>query len=170
MIKLWLSILAVLSLLPAGRADSPPSRELVLSLLERHARAWETGDEKLLLEVLHPDVVFAYPGKRLDLDGILLSFRAWKRDFKNTKMIVHASLVEGAKFSMEYLFIANNAATGAQLASGTVAVGEVKEGRLYIVKEYLDGRVSRMQQKGELPADTQAEPFPWPDTPASRQP
>jgi hypothetical protein len=37
-------------------------------------------------------------------------------------------------------------------------------------KEYLDGRVSRQQAAGELPVDENAEPFPWPDTPASRVP
>ena len=62
-----------------------------------------------------------------------------------------------------------------------IPFGKLKNGghvRVIVVKddagldkigfEYLDGRVSRQQAAGELPVDENAEPFPWPDTPASR--
>lgn len=151
-------------------AVEPPARELVASLIERQARSWETGDEAEFLDTLHADIVFAYPGKRLDLAGALQVFREWKRDFKDTELKVHRTVIDGASFSVEYVFATTRVETGARTASGTVAVGEVREGKLWVWKEYLDGRVSRLQAAGELPVDEAAEPFPWPDTPESRKP
>jgi ketosteroid isomerase-like protein len=148
----------------------PPPRAAVLALIEQQARAWETGDEAAFLATLHPDAVFAYPGKRLDRAGVLVTFRAWSRDFRDTKLRVHRVVIDGANFSVEYTFATTNVATGKRTAGGTVAVGEVRDGKLRVWKEYLDGRVSRAQAKDELPVDELAEPFPWPDTPESRQP
>jgi ketosteroid isomerase-like protein len=146
------------------------SRASVRVLVERQVRSWETGDEAEFLATLHPDAVFAYPGKRLTRAGALQVFRDWKRDFRDTRLKVHRVVIDGGQFSVEYLFITTNAATGKRTASGTNAVGEVKDGQLLVWKEYLDGRVTRLQAAGELPVDATAEPFPWPDTPQSRQP
>jgi uncharacterized protein (TIGR02246 family) len=154
----------------AGAEPAPPPRAAVLALIERQARSWETGDEAAFLATLHDDVVFAYPGKRLGRDGVLATFRAWRRDFRDTKLHVHRVVIDGAYFAVEYMFATTNVATGKRTAAGTVATGEVRDGKLRVWKEYLDGRVSRAQAQGELPADEAAEPFPWPDTPASRQP
>jgi hypothetical protein len=38
----------------------------------------------------------------------------------------------------------------------------VKDGKLVLWKEYLDGRVTKMQRDGELPVDEGEPPFPWP--------
>lgn len=146
------------------------ARELVRDLVERQARSWETGDEAMFMATLHADVVFAYPGKRLDGAGSLKIFRDWKRDFRDTKMHVRRVVIDGAQFAIEYTFATTNIASGKRTASGTVAIGEVRDGKLWVWKEYLDGRVSRQQAAGELPVDEKAEPFPWPDTPASRVP
>ncbi|HRE83988.1 MAG TPA: nuclear transport factor 2 family protein [Opitutaceae bacterium] len=147
-----------------------PSRSDVASLVERQARSWETGDEKEFLDTLHPEAVFAYPGKRLTREDALKTFRDWKRDFTDTKLRVHRLIVDGRHFSVEYMFASTNRSTGKRMAAGTVALGDVKEGKLHVWKEYLDGRVSRGQAKDELPVDELAEPYPWPDTPESRKP
>jgi len=156
-----------------ARETSPsqsPSRDDVVSLVERQARSWETGDEKEFLDTLHPDAVFAYPGKRLAREDALKTFRDWKRDFVDTKLRVHRLIIDGRHFSVEYMFASTNRSTGKRMAAGTVALGDVKEGKLSVWKEYLDGRVSRGQAKEELPVDEMAEPYPWPDTPESRKP
>jgi ketosteroid isomerase-like protein len=153
-----------------GGAEELPARGAVQALIERQAAAWETGNETEFLATLHPDVVFAYPGKRLNRDGALRIFRDWKRDFRATALRVHRVVIDGARFAVEYTFATTNVATGRRTAAGTVAFGEVRDGKLFLWKEYLDGRVSRQQAAGELPVDEQAEPFPWPDTPESRQP
>jgi ketosteroid isomerase-like protein len=153
-----------------GRGAEPAERAQVRDLVERQARSWETGDEAMFLATLHADAVFAYPGKRLDVSGALKIFRGWKRDFRDTKLHVRRVVIDGAQFAVEYTFATTNAATGKRMAAGTVAIGEVRDGKLWVWKEYLDGRVSRQQAAGELPVDEAAEPFPWPDTPASRVP
>ncbi len=163
----WLGL--SLAAVRASAAEAP-SRASVQALVERQARAWETGDEAEFLATLHADSVFAYPGKRLNREGALKMFRDWKRDFRDTKLKVHRLVIDGRNFSVEYLFVTTNAATGKRTASGTNAVGEVKDGQIFVWKEYLDGRVTRQQAAGELPIDENAEPFPWPDTPQSRQP
>ena len=152
----------------AGAAE--PTREEVLSLVTRQVRSWETGDETLFLATVHADIVFAYPGKRLDQAGALRVFQDWKRDFRDTRMTVFRTVIEGRHFAIEYTFGTTNNETGVRTAAGTVAIGEVQDGKLFVWKEYLDGRVSRMQGKGELPVQEESEPYPWPDTPESRRP
>ncbi len=154
----------------ASLSAAEPARNEVEQLITRQAHAWESGEEAAFLDTLHADVVFAYPGKRLDRAGVLQIFRAWKRDFGDTRMTVFRTVIDGRRFAIEYTFATTNHASGTRTAAGTVAIGEVKDGKILVWKEYLDGRVSRMQAKGELPVDETAEPFPWPDTPESRQP
>lgn len=79
-------------------------------------------------------------------------------------------MIDGSFFTVEYLYAATHVASGKREAVGTVAVGELRDGKILVWKEYLDGRVSRAQVKNELPVDETAEPFPWPDTPESRIP
>jgi hypothetical protein len=166
------SVLLLLALFsaPPLRGAEPPARADVLALIERQARAWETGDEAEFLATLHAGAVFAYPGKRLTKEGVLRTFRDWKTGFRDTTLRVAHVVIDGPRFSVEYVFSTTNRGTGVRTSVGTVATGEVRDGRLYVWKEYLDGRVSRMQAKRELPVDEAAEPFPWPDTPESRQP
>lgn len=141
-----------------------------LALLQRQTRAWETGDEAEFLATLAPNVVFAYPGKRLDRAGALKIFHEWQRDFRDSSLRVHDVVIEGVHFSAEYSFAATSVATGQRFVTGNVVVGEIKDGLITVWKEYLDGRVSRLQAAGELPVDESAAPFPWPDTPESRRP
>ena len=175
-ITLNLSFALIALGLVAGRlngatpAGTSPTTVEVRALVERQARAWETGDEAEFTGTLHAEVVFAYPGKRLTGAGVLKTFRTWKRDFRDTKMHVRRLLVDGAQFAVEYTFATTNIASGKRTAAGTVAIGEIRDGKIVVWKEYLDGRVSRQQTAGKLPVDEHAEPFPWPDTPASRVP
>jgi uncharacterized protein (TIGR02246 family) len=151
-------------------AAEAPTRAAIQRLIEQQAHAWETGDEQAFLSSLDEHAVFAYPGKRLSREGALSSFRGWKRDFRDTQLHVTHLVIDGSQFAVEYMFATTNVATGKRTAGGTVAVGEVRDGRILSWKEYLDGRVSRLQATGELPVDEAAEPFPWPDTPESRKP
>jgi len=168
--KILICLSALALVLGVYASDAAPARATVLALVEQQMRSWETGDETAFRSTLHDQIVFAYPGKRLDQEGVLKIFRDWKTDFRETKLRIAALVIEGHRFSVEYMFSSTNRTTGVQMAVGTVATGEVRDGRLLIWKEYLDGRVSRLQAKGELLIDEAADPFPWPDTPESRKP
>jgi len=56
-------------------------------------------------------------------------------------------------------------ATGARTAVGDAIIGAVRDGRIVLWKEYLDGRIFALQRDGTLPLDEGEEPFPWPRVP-----
>lgn len=143
-------------------------RSVVEKLVKDQLKSWETEDEKLFLSTVHAELVFAYPGKRMGVTEALEIFRQWARDCSDTRVYIHSIIVEGDRFSVEYVYATTNDITKVRTATGTVSVGRVKDGKLIVWKEYLDGRVSRMQTKGELPVDEFSEPFPWPEIPAPK--
>src|SRR5262245_16010668 len=67
-----------------------------------HARAWETGDEELLAKLLHKDVVFAYPGRRLNKEQTLQDLRFFREAYENTKVYVNTIIVDGNNVSVEW--------------------------------------------------------------------
>jgi ketosteroid isomerase-like protein len=164
----WLAVaLAALALgMPAlAGASEGPSRAQVEKLVVDWLKAWENGDLNLLESTLHPQILFAYPAVRTDYAGTVREFEIFHRDFRDTKVYVHQILVDGARFAAEYQFATTRNSNGRRQAAGTIAIGTVRDGRIDLVKEYVDGRVSRMQEKGELPLDEASEPFPWPLVP-----
>ena len=62
------------------------NEKFVENLVHQHAKAWETGDYKLLDSILHEDVVFAYPGRRLNKNQTLKDLIDYNASFKNTKI------------------------------------------------------------------------------------
>lgn len=144
---------------------SSPSRALVEQLLHDFVRSWEIGDTELFLSTLHEDFTFAYPRTRTDSAGALDVFELWRENYANTKFYIHQLLVDCNRFAVEYQFATTRKATGKRSVVGTVSIGSIRDGKLYVVKEYLDGRVSRLQEAGKLPLDEGAEPYPWPLVP-----
>lgn len=59
------------------------------SLVYQHAKSWETGDINLLDFILHEDVVFAYPGRRLNKQETLKDLEDYTKSFRNTKIYVN---------------------------------------------------------------------------------
>ncbi len=158
---IFLSFCMLMASIAALGAEKIPDRATVEGLIKDQLRSWESGDEETFLQTLHPEVVFAYPGKKLDLEGALEVFREWSRDFVETKVYFHEIIIEDRRFSVEYQFATTRKSDGVRTATGTVTVGHVEDGRLRVWKEYLDGRVSRLQATGELPLDEGLEPYPW---------
>lgn len=152
-------IMAMASKPTTGNLD----REAIAKLVYDQLRSWETEDEALFLSTVHDDIVFAYPGQRLDKAGALDIFRFWAENFSDTRVRIHRLIIEPPYASVEYQFATTRDRDGVRTATGTVTVGEIVDGKIKVWKEYLDGRVSRMQAKGELPVDEGAEPFPWPE-------
>ena len=157
---LWL--LRAAALLPKTGRAATPSDDEVRAVVMRSLMSWETLNEADFTETAHPQLIFAYPGKRTDNAGALAVFRMWKDKFKNTKVYVHQILVDGNRFAVEYQFATTSKASGKRTAMGTTAVGELRDGRIIVLKEYTDSQVDDMQRLGELPLDEGAEPYPWP--------
>ena len=158
-------ILLPLFVVYAGLSAADTHKAAVEELVKTQFLAWAEGDVEQFRETLHPDVTFAWPGKRFDFDGVVEAFEEWCDAFEDTEFDFYRMLVDGNDFALEYRFSSTRISTGARQSVGTVAIGEVRDGKIYVLKEYLDGRVSRMQEAGELPVDEGEIPFPWPDTP-----
>lgn len=151
-----------------ARASDPP-RALVERLVRDSLLSWETGDVDLFLSTMHEDVTFAYPGERMGAAGALEVFHFWRENYQNTRIHIHQLIIDGPRFAAEYQYATTRKDSGKRSAVGTVATGIVKDGKLYVVKEYLDGRVSRQQEAGELPLEEGQEPFPWPLSPKAKE-
>lgn len=134
----------------------------VTALVEKHALAWETGDEKLLDEVLHEDAVFAYPGRRLTKAQTLEDLRFFRDNYISTKVYIHTVVVNGDDVAVEWQFATTKKETGKREVVSDAIIGKMKDGKFVVWKEYLDGRVKGLQAEGKLELEEGLEPFPWP--------
>jgi len=160
--QIILFVLACCFFSSASAGEEKVERQVVVTLIRDQLNSWSLEDEKLFLSTVHPEIIFAYPGARLDGEGALKLFRYWAQNYSDTKVYFHKIIVEGNNFSVEYQFATTRDKDGTRSATGTVTTGQVKDGKLIVWKEYLDGRVTQMQRDGELPVDEGEPPFPWP--------
>ena len=128
----------------------------------KHAKAWETGDYVLFDSIMHEDVVFAYPGRRMNKDEALKDFIEYNKSFTNTKVYINKIIADDDNLAVEWQFASTNIKTGNRTAVSDAIIGKIKDGKIIVWKEYLDGRVSRMQAAGNLSLEEGEEPFPWP--------
>lgn len=157
-----LKILILLGILllanSCGVNEGKAAKEIVMA----HARAWETGDYELLNSILHEDAIFAYPGRRLSKNETLNDFLEYNMSFRDTKIYVNKVIAVDDDVAVEWQFASTNVRTGNRSAVSDAIIGRIKDGKIIVWKEYLDGRVSRMQASGNLSLDEGEEPFPWP--------
>lgn len=148
---------------PSG--TTAPSARVVEQLVRDHARAWMTGDTALVRDILHEDALLAYPRRRVDRDTWVAELATFHESNVDTRVYVHRIVVDGETFAVEWQFATTDRETGERTAVGDAIIGEVRDGRISLWKEYLDGRVFALQRSGALPLDEGLEPFPWPETP-----
>ncbi len=134
----------------------------VTKMVFDHATAWETGNEDLLASLLHDDVVFAYPGRRLNKEQTLEDLRFFRDAYADTKVYIHTIVIEGDTVAVEWQFATTKKETGKREVVSDAIIGTVRDGKFIVWKEYLDGRVKGLQAEGELPLEEGDEPFPWP--------
>ena len=84
--------------------DGVTERPAVEKLIRDQLNAWSQEDEELFLSTVHPNIVFAYPGARLDKKGTLELFRYWADNYSDTRIYFHNIIIEGNHFSVEYQF------------------------------------------------------------------
>ena len=127
-----------------------------------HGRAWEIGDEDLLASLLHKDVVFAYPGRRLTKEQTLEDLRFFRDAYTNTKVYIHTIIIDGDNVAVEWQFATTKKETGKREVVSDAVIGKIQDGKFIVWKEYLDGRVKGLQAEGALHLEEGEEPFPWP--------
>jgi ketosteroid isomerase-like protein len=165
-VKWWQAagLSAFCMLMLSAAEASTPTRGEIEKMLRLSLESWETGNESDFVATAHPDLMFAFPGTRTDVKGALEVFRYWKARYEKTRVYIHWILVDGSRFAVEYQFASTRRQDGKRTVGSTAAIGEVKDGKIVLIKEYTDSRVTRMQVEGELPLDEGDEPYPWPKT------
>lgn len=164
MSKIFIFILVVFIITScAAQTDKDELKnELGKALVYKHAKAWQTGDYGLLDLILHDDAVFAYPGRRMSKQETLKELADYSKSFNNTKIYINKVIIDGDDLAVEWQFASTNIKTGNRTAVSDAIIGKIKDGKIIVWKEYLDGRVSRMQSNGSLALEEGQEPFPWP--------
>ena len=134
----------------------------IIALVENHARAWESPDMELFKTTIHNDIIFAYPGRRLFYDDLIDDYVYYHEAFSDTKIYIESIIIDGEDVAVEWQFAATDNESGKRTAASDGIIGKVKDGKIVSWKEYLDGRVSRMQKVDALPLEEGEEPFPSP--------
>ena len=157
--KIWF-IIALLIFITS--CDNEQNEKIAEEIVHKHAKAWETGDLELLSSLLHEDIVFAYPGRRLNKQETVADFLDYNKSFNNTNIYFNKIIVNGDDLAVEWQYASTNIKTGNRTAVSDAIIGKIKDGKIIVWKEYLDGRVSRLQANGTLALEEGEEPFPWP--------
>ncbi|MEK6827806.1 MAG: nuclear transport factor 2 family protein [Nanoarchaeota archaeon] len=158
-IKIWFIIVLLIFIISCNNEQN---KKIAKELVYKHAKAWEMGDYELLDFILHEDIVFAYPGRRLNKQETLADLIEYNKSFKDTKIYINKIIVDGNDLSVEWQFASTNIKTGNRTAVSDAIIGKIKDDKIIVWKEYLDGRVSRLQAAGNLSLEEGEEPFPWP--------
>mgnify|MGYP001577654265 FL=1 len=159
MLVMFLVVALLILMFLAG--CSAPDEEIT-EMVHQHADAWATGDINLLNSLLHDDVIFAYPGRRLDKTQTLEDLVYFRNHFTDTKVYINKIIVDGNHLAVEWQFATTKIETGQRQVVSDAIIAEVKDGKFIVWKEYLDGRVKLLQASGELFLEEGEEPFPWP--------
>lgn len=163
LIGVGITLLIVASVLLAIDNQLESTNEAhITKLVQEHARAWETGDDALLDSLLHADVVFAYPGRRLNKEQTLEDLRFFRDNYTDTKVYINRVIVNGDNVAVEWQFATTKKETGKREVVSDAVIGHMRDGQFDVWKEYLDGRVKGMQSEGALELEEGKEPFPWP--------
>jgi ketosteroid isomerase-like protein len=137
-------------------------QRLILDL----AHIWADCDAALMRRTLSADVDFSYPGRRLiGIDAALADLAefckvATERSIYFPKDAFYIDPHNG-RIAAEVQFRVTQA--GQKQVVNDVWIATVRNGRIAVIKEYLDGRVRHLQAEGVLTYGEDA-PFltPWP--------
>jgi ketosteroid isomerase-like protein len=144
------------------QAMSDAKKESIVTLVTDHARAWEEDNLDLFLSTIHEDILFAYPGRRLNKQELIEDYKFYHESFKDTNVYIHNIIVDGDMVSVEWQFAMTEKESGKRTATSDGIIGKIQDGKIILWKEYLDGRVSRMQKVDALALEEGEAPFPSP--------
>lgn len=86
----------------------------------------------------------------------------FKDAFKDTEVYINQIIIDGDNVAVEWQFVSTKIETGKGSVVSDGIIGKVKDGKIILWKEYLDGRVKNLQASGELAMEEGEEPSPWP--------
>jgi ketosteroid isomerase-like protein len=140
------------------------TREHARKVVQTLLACWENNDSATFASLLDDDVRFAYPGGRLDKPQLIALFKSYHQEKTNIRIYFWDQFfLSGEKFFTAYQFAATDAKSGKRQAVGTGVAGELKDGKIVLLKEYYDNEVAWHQYEGTLPLD-EGTVMPWPAT------
>ncbi len=145
----------------APRADAASEAE-VRALILKYTDSWTTGDVAAFTATIDDQFHFSNPGGTFDRKQTLEQFTASPKLYANIKFHHMNIVIQGDRFMAEYQYCSTDRSTGKREADGTVAVGEVRNGRILSWKEYYDPSVGDLQASGKLIIDEGEEAYPYP--------
>ncbi len=146
----------------APPVDAIVTRAAVVELIEATLKAWERGDAAGFLSAFADDAVFAYPGGRVDKDGLAALFADLQVRKTDIKIHLGPFVVVGGEFALRYQFACTDRETGRRQAVGTGVRGSLRDGRIVVFKEYWDAAIALEQVAGRMPLDEGDPRFPAP--------
>ena len=135
-----------------ARAEPPPSREQIESLIKDMLKTWETGDAEKFAAAFDEKALFAYPGDRLGKAQLVGMFKSYHQDKSDIKIYFGPTfLVEDNRFACIYQFAATDRKSGVRQAVGTAATGSIDARKKYVNRQ-LDPVRGRVNELDELTA------------------
>ena len=147
---------------PIHAATTPETKVAARGSIEKFLKCWETGDRVTFAAMLHPDLVFGYPGGRFNRESLLQTFDRYQKQKKDIRIYFGDKFVsDGSKHILNYQFAATDRSTGKRFAVGTAIICQMTDGKFIAFREYWDTGVPEQQKAGELPLD-EGQVSPWP--------
>jgi hypothetical protein len=160
-------LLLLAPFVPLAQARAATEAE-VKALIQNYCDSWRTGNEALFLSAIDDQFHFSNPGGTFDRKQTLVQFRESPKLYANIRFYNLVTVIQGDRFVAEYQYCSTDKATGKREADGTVAVGEVRNGKLISWKEYYDPSVGDLQAAGKLVVDEGGAPYPFPHSAPNR--
>lgn len=126
-----------------GRFDCPPE---TLSMIERQARAWITGDFTPAAADWHPESALTAPGNLVPFADLPDTVAAFHRDFGDLRVTVTSAFESpGGWIGLEWLWDVARRQDGLRSVTPDAIIVERKDGLILFWREYFDtvGAVER---------------------------
>ena len=137
-----------------GESNAVETRDQARTIVQTLLRCWQSNDYRTFASLLDEGVLFAYPGGRLNKAQLLDLFKSYHQEKRDIRVYFWEQFfMSGPKFFTAYQFAATDVKSGKRQAVGTGVAGEVRNGKIVLLKEYYDGEVALHQYDGTLPLD-----------------
>ncbi|WP_313615078.1 nuclear transport factor 2 family protein [Agrobacterium sp.] len=150
----------------AGEVEKNAGRATMQNLIFDLASAWASCNANLMKNTVTEDVEFSYPTNHVSgRDKMLEDLAQFCKNAKDTSIYLPADAffidMEKGRIAVELQF--RTFQRGNRQVVNDVWIAHVKNGKISIIKEYLDGRVKDLQALGVLQLEESPETLtPWP--------
>lgn len=151
----------------AGTPSTDPTRAAMENLIFDLASSWADCNAELMAATVTEDVAFSYPTSAYSgRDNMLADLEAFCGSATDTSIYLPKDAffidTETGRVAVELQF--RTFQRGSRQVVNDVWVAHVEDGRISVIKEYLDGRVKDLQALGVLELTESPEVLtPWPE-------